>query len=115
MTFAMTKDLRPRNSCEVVRSVERPIIRYMTNTQRQVTRRRLLEGLAGLVAASALPGCANSVFDVPLASLAPSGSKSSQPMPNGGLTAASVTVSGIRSGMIGQAFAGLAYEKVMLT
>ena len=36
-------------------------------------------------------------------------------MPNGGLTAASVTVSGIRSGMIGQAFAGLAYEKVMLT
>ena len=92
---------------------------------RPITRRHLIEAFAGLAAASALPGCATSLFQSPVVSPAvspasapapaPAKSANSQPIPSGVLTAASVAVSGIQSGEIGPAFAGLAYEKAMLT
>ncbi len=67
-----------------------------------ISRRRILESLAGTAAFSLLNG---RVFAFPAAS---------QPTPQGQLAQASVAVSGSPSGAIGPAFAGFSYEKAEL-
>jgi hypothetical protein len=73
----------------------------------RLTRRDVLYGIgAGTV--STLVGCAggNSTGSGPGTT-----SSSSQPIPSGATTAASITISATTVGTIGQAFAGLSYEK----
>jgi len=76
-----------------------------------LTRRRALGGLAALAATSLMPGCGGVS---PSASLSKGIALNPQPVPDGSLTSASVTVTTTSSGSIGPAFAGLAYDKSKL-
>ena len=81
----------------------------------RLTRRQVLGSLAGLAAGSVLPGCANSLFEVPVTAQAQMAFGSNpQPAPAGSLVAAAISVSGTGAGTIGPGFAGLSYEKAML-
>ncbi len=77
-----------------------------------LTRRRLLQAAATLAAASAIPGCSSST---PASTPSPVTPTNAQPVPTGPLTQATLTVSTTSTGTIGNAFAGLSYEKSSLT
>jgi hypothetical protein len=78
-----------------------------------LTRRRLLQGAATFAAASALPGCSSSTpASTPTNPVTPT---NQQPIPTGPITQATLTISTTSTGTIGNAFAGLSYEKSSLT
>jgi hypothetical protein len=76
----------------------------------------MLQGLSSLLAASALPGCANTFSVLTSPSSVPQVALTNpQPVPVSSLTGASVSVSATAAGTIGPAFAGLSYEKSTLS
>jgi len=68
----------------------------------RLTRRQIMQGTAALVASSLLSGCGSS------------NGAGNQPVPDGPLTQASLTVTTTAAGSIGPGFAGLSYEKAKL-
>jgi hypothetical protein len=89
-------------------------LKSQPQAQSAFTRRMFLQTTATL-AASSLFGCASSL--VPTTSNPASVSKADlnpQPVPNGPLTQASVSISATTAGTIASAFAGLSYEKSTL-
>lgn len=78
------------------------------------TRRQLLQGIAALSASTLLSGC-NAVVSSGATPALPQVATNPQPIPEGALTRASLTVSDTSVGTIGAGFAGLSYEKSALS
>jgi hypothetical protein len=72
------------------------------------TRRHVLQGTAALAASSLLAGCGSSSSSSTASTPAVT---NPQPVPNGTLTQANLSVAATSTGTIGPAFAGLSYEK----
>ena len=83
------------------------LVQYSTLTRRQV-----LHGAVALAASSLLYGCGSSRSS---GIRNPAACYNPQPTPAGPTTQASLSVTATASGSIGQAFAGLSYEKSSLT
>lgn len=81
------------------------------------SRRQVLGGAAALGAAALLPACGGggSAAPAPAPAPPPAPASNPQPTPTGPMTAASITVSAGNAGLIAPGFAGLSYEKSMLS
>jgi hypothetical protein len=85
-----------------------------TKKQQLPTRRFFLQGAASLSAAALLSGCAASLVSSAANAAFPKLVTNPQPIPNGSISSAAVTISGVTSGSINPGFAGLSYEKSSL-
>ena len=81
----------------------------MCNTRGLLTRRGLLQGVASVAAASALPGCG---YHSNYAYTPPSGNP--LPVPSGPVVQGSLTVTATAIGAIPSRFVGLSYEKLAM-
>lgn len=78
------------------------------------TRRQLLQGIAAFSASAFLAGC-NSSKMVTTSPVTTQPAANAQPMPSGPLTTSFLSVAASSAGSIGSGFAGLSYEKSMMT
>jgi hypothetical protein len=79
-----------------------------------LSRRYILRGAAALSASTLLSGCAASLVTSTAGTAFPKIVTNPQPVPNGQISSAAVTISATTSGSIAPGFAGLSYEKSCL-